>query len=708
MDTNMNKQSNTLLAMAGCLLAPACLAEDEAQIEHVIVTAPLHKTEAETALPVTVLAGDELRDKAKNTIGETLNLEPGISSSSFGPGVGQPIIRGQGGNRVSVIQNGIVIRDAASISPDHANATEALLAESIEVIRGPATLLYGSGTIGGVVNVIDNRIPSSTPEFTELSLEYRHDTVNDQNTVVGALDTGTGPFALHLDGSYRKSNDVRIPGQAIDVPGEDVDENTDGFIGNSNAEANSATAGLSWSGDWGYAGFSASRLQDNYGIPPGTHDAHGHDDEEPEDDEADHQEDENIRIDLDQRRYDAKTELYHPASWIEALRLHLVRNEYQHVELEGEEVGTRFTSDSWNLRTELVHHQIAGLHGAFGLDYGNRDFEALGEEAFIPASTTQNVGLFLLEDFHVAAWTFELGARAEYQHIDPDPATLSSTEHTPWSVSASALWDVSDNDNLSAGLSWAQRAPQVEELYSNATNIDSGNYVEHAATGSIEIGDPDLDAETSWNLELGWRHSGYYLTGGVNLFYSNFSDYIYLQNTGMLFNPEECGAVTICGPNLADEGVPVYRYQQQAATFRGIEVDLNFPLFEQDGHDLNLDLFGDYVRGTLNDSDDDVPRMPPARIGTQLNYDVGMFSTYLRVFHGSEQNNPGNNETATAAWTRIDAALYLRLPVKDSEITAFLKGNNLTNEEIRSSTSFLRNYAPEPGRGVTIGLRFDL
>lgn len=696
-----------------CLLSPLAAGEEDVPMEHVFVTAPLHKTAAETALPVTVLTGDELRDKAKNTIGETLSMEPGIASSSFGPGVGQPIIRGQGGPRVSVIQNGIVIRDASSVSADHANATEPLLAESIEVIRGPATLLYGSGTIGGVVNVIDNRIPASVPESTELGLEYRHNTVNDQNTAVGVLDTGVGGFGFHLDGSYRKSNDVRIPGPAVDLPGEAGEESTDGFIANSDMEASSVTVGGSWSGDWGYAGLSASRLEDNYGVPPGAHGEHGHGDEEEHDDEEDHADEEHgeeelIRLDLEQNRYDLKSELYHPAGWIEALRLHLVRNEYEHVELEGDEVGTRFTSDAWNFRGELVHHRVGGFHGALGLDYGNRDFSAIGEEAFIPESNTQNFALFALEDIHVDAWTFELGLRGELQEVDPDDDTLESSTQRLWSASASAVWALDTANNLSLSLSRAQRAPQVEELYSNVTNIESGDFVEHAATSSVEIGDTDLDVETSWNIELGWRHFGRFASAGFNLFYNRFDDYIYLQNTGLLFNPEECGATTICGPGIADEGTPVYSYEQQAATFRGVEFDLNVPLYAQGQHDLNLDLFGDYVMGTLDDTDDDVPRLPPARIGTQLNYVLGNFSTYVRVFHGTEQDNPGANELPTDAWTRLDAALYWRIPTGSGALTAFVKGNNLTNAEIRNSASFLRDVAPEPGRGFELGLRYEL
>lgn len=674
---------------------------DELVDEHVIVTAPLHKTAAETAMPVTVLSGEELRSKAANTIGETLQFEPGISSSSFGPGVGQPVIRGQVGPRSSVIQNGIRINDAASVSPDHANATEPMVADSVEVIRGPATLLYGGGAIGGVVNVIDNRIPGKSPEGgIEGGIEYRHNTNNDQNTGVAVINAGGENFALHLDGFYRDSNNVRIPGDAINLLVEE-DENTNGFIGNSNARAKGATVGGSWLGEWGYVGLAASRLEDNYGIPPGAHEDHDHGGG------GGHEEEENIRIDLEQNRYDLKTELYHPAEWIEALRLHLVKSDYKHVELEGKETGTTFKNDAIDFRGELVHHAVAGWHGAFGLDYGTRRFSAVGEEAFIPESDISNLGAFLVEDFHTGDWTVELGLRLEEQKIKPREGSQDSATHRPISLSASGLWSLGERDNLSFSASRSQRAPQVEELYSNVDNIASGDYVEHAATAAVEIGDPDLKVETSYNLEFGWRRYGEHLTTGINLFYNRFTDFIYQQNTGLHYDPVGCAPAALCPDAPGVEGPPVYAYEQQAATFRGLEVDLNIPLYGQGQHDLNLDLFGDYVRATLDDTNDDVPRVTPARLGAQLNYSVSKWNTYVRVHHGFEQNNPGENELPTDAWTRVDAAVYLTLPTGAGDVTLFLKGNNLTNAEIRNSTSFLRNYAPEPGRGAELGLRYS-
>lgn len=703
-----------LMAILGLSVSVTVHAQQTEQseiTEHVLVTAPLHKTAAETAMPVTVLTAENLFDKATDSIGATLQFEPGITSSSFGTGVGQPVIRGQGGPRVNVIQNGILIQDASSVSPDHAVATEPMLAESIEVIRGPATLLYGSGTIGGVVNVIDNRIPSQAIEGIDFDVEYRHNTNNDENVGVMALDAGAGKFVAHFDAVYRRSNDVRIPGEAIDSSVEDADESTDGFIGNSDAQSKAFTGGFSVVDDWGYVGVAANRIEDSYGLPPGVHaheEEHGEEEHGEEEEEHGHEE-ETIRLDLTQNRFDIKSELYHPAAWLEALRLHLVRNDYEHRELEGDEVGTTYKNDSWNFRGEMVHHEMAGFHGALGIDYGQRTFSADGEEAFIVKSDIRNAALFLLEDWHRDKWTVEFGFRLEQQNIDPDDSSVTSESHTPVSLSLSGLWAVTDNNNLSLAFSRAQRAPQVEELYSNVTNEASGDYVVHAATGAVEVGDTDLNVETSYNAEFGWRFLGERFSSGINVYYNRFDDYIYLQNSGLAFNPEECGGVPFCTPGADVDGPPVYFYKQQAATFRGVELDMNIGLYQHGTHDLNLDVFGDYVQGTLDDTDEDVPRMPPARIGTQLNYKTGAWWLYGRVFHGTEQDSPGENETSTAAWTRLDAAIYYDVrTTRNSSLLLFVKGNNLANEEIRNSTSFLRNVAPEPGRGVEFGFRFSI
>lgn len=676
-------------------------------MEHVLVTAPLHKTEAETALPVTVLEGDELRNSVASSLGETLVFKPGLSSTSYGPGVGRPVIRGQTGPRVMVLQNGLASQDASTLSPDHANATEPFLAERIEVIKGPASLLYGSGAIGGVVNVIDGRIPSTVPEGVEGAVAYRHNTVDDGNTTMLKLEAGGGAFAVHIDALYSDNNDVRIPGEAVDIPGELVLDNTDGYIGNSSGRNSSFTAGGSWIQSWGYVGASASHLDKNYGIPPGVHQGHDHDDHDEHMEAEPDADDEAIRIDMEQDRVDLKSEINHPLPWLEVARIQLANTRYTHSELEAGQVATTYDNDAWNLRVEMVHHALAGWHGAFGLDAGSRDFEAYGEEAFVPESLTRNLGLFLLEDRHFNNWSLELGLRGEYQQIDPEDSGLEQQSFVSWSASAATIWSLNDYNNLTVALSASQRPPFVEELYANVVNIGSGNFVEHGATGAVEIGDPGLGNETSNNAEIGWTHFGAAYSASINLFYNYFSDYIYLRNTGLLYNPAECSPQAICGPELADEGAPVRAYSQEAAKFRGIEVDFSLPVWQRGERQMELELFGDYVRGTLDDSGDDVPRMPPARLGASLNYDAHSWSSFIRVLHGFEQDKPGVNETPTDAYTRLDAGVFYDLATASTQWQLFIKANNLTNAEIRNSSSYLRNYAPEPGRGFELGVNLS-
>jgi iron complex outermembrane receptor protein len=671
-------------------------------LEHVLVTAPLHKTDAETALPVTVLDGDQLRNVVSSSLGETLMFEPGISNTSYGPGVGKPVIRGQTGPRVLILQNGLAAQDASTLSPDHANAVEPFLAERIEVIKGPASLLYGNGAIGGVVNVIDRRIPSTVPETVEGSIGIRYDSVDDRKQSMFKLDAGEGAFAVHVDGLYSDNNDVRIPGDAISVPGEITDDSTSGYIGNSSGRNSSITGGVSLVQDWGYIGASASRLQTNYGIPPGVHEGHDHEhaDEEPHEDTP-------VRIDLEQDRFDLKAEIYHPVEWMEVSRIHLANTRYEHRELEGSEVGTRYANDAWNLRWEMVHHTLAGWHGAFGLDAGTRNFAASGEEVFVPESDTRNIGIFLLEDRHYDNFSIELGLRSEYQQVDPQDQRLEEQSFTSWTASAAVIWSLNDYNNFTVALSGSQRPPFAEELYSNVVNIDSGVYVEHGATGAVEIGDPQLGNETSINFELGWTHFGESYNASVNLFYNNFGDYIYLRNTDLLYNPQECPGASICGPDQADEGAPVLVYEQESALFRGIEAEVNIPLWPRGAHEFSVDVFGDYTRATLEDSNQDVPRMPPARIGTRFNYAVGNWSGLISAMHGFAQNRPGANESDTSSYTRLDAAAYYDFAALGGDWQAYIKANNLANAEIRNSASYLRNYAPEPGRGIELGVNFS-
>lgn len=679
------------------MLLPASLAQahNPAVLDEVLVSAPLHKSSAETALPVSILHGDRLRDQATGTLGGSLEQTPGIHNASFGPGVGQPVIRGQHGPRVQVLQNGIATADAASVSADHATATEPLLAESVEVLRGPATLLYGGGAIGGVVNVIDNRIPTRPPEKAfSGALEQRHDSASDGNTSVLRLDGGVGSIAWHLSGVYRDWNDLDINGLAFNRKAlDDWDESSKGVINNSHGRNDTLTAGLSWIFDTGYLGFSVSHANNHYGIPSGGHvHAHGEDHDHDHDDDHGHAGHGDIRIDMQYTRYDAAGEWRELGPVLDTLRWRLTYTDYQHHELEGGVRATSFRNETWENRVELSHAEIGGWRGAVGLQLKQRKFAATGEEAFVPESRTESAGLFLIEDYRHGHWLHEFGLRVDWDRLDVD-GVHGEERFTSRSASFSSLWDFAPNWQAGLALSYSQRAPVVEELYANHDRFhwhdDHYHFhdpVTHAATQSLELGNPELDRETSRNADLSLRYQGQGFRASVTAFYNDFDDYIYLHNTGFEY-----------------EETPVLAYRQQDARFYGLEFDSSIEL----GDFFDLEFYGDAVRGRLDDGTH-VPRLPPYRIGSRLRFHSGGFGAYVGYLHGAKQERAGQHEIGTDSYHRIDAGLHYSIGFGGgTELRLFVNGKNLSNKTLRNSSSFLRHYAPEAGRSADIGFRFS-
>lgn len=690
-------------------VAAATAAAESPPMEHVLVSVPLHKKTAETALPVTVLSGDELRRAASATLGDTLSNTPGLANASFGPGVGQPVIRGQQGARVTVLQNGTSSADASNLSADHAVAVEPLLADSMEILRGPGTLLYGGGAIGGVVNVLDNRIPT-TLEGRGGGLEYRHDTASSADNLVGRFDGSTGNLAFHADALYRDWDDLEIPGSARREHDEEEHEEEDheseahddgrrGVLENTGGRTRSLTLGSSYHFEDGFVGLAVNRLENLYGIPSGAHAGHGEDEHSEESeaqegeghDEAEEEgHGEDIRIDLEQTRYDAALHWHDPLDGLDVFRGFLTYTDYEHSEIEGSgEVGTTYANERWEGRLELVHEPLGNFHGVFGLQLQDGEFSALGEEAFIPVTDSSEIGAFLVEDYHAGDWTFELGLRYDRAERDPDTTAARRARFNALSASGSALWGISPGWQLGVALTRAERAPAIEELFSNVEAGNEDELVEHAATAAIEIGNPDLDTEVSSNLDLSvdWVGEGHFVT--VSVFYNDFSDYINLTATG-----EAVGEV------------PVYRYTQQDAEFYGLEIDSEFTLAAFASGDLRLGVFGDTIRGELDDGGA-IPRLPPLRIGGKLSWTSGNWELWGRVMDAAEQDRPGDNEKATDGYTRWDLGGEYRLPFNNSEMVAFINFKNVSDEEIRLSTSFLRDVAPEAGRSIEAGIRFS-
>lgn len=672
-------EKNIALILAIC--STATLAEEPPveELEELIVTAPLPAKTSESAMPVTVLSDDELRMKTGHSIGETLKGELGITSQSFGPGVGSPVIRGQAGPRVRVLSNGIGSNDVSAISPDHATSVEPLLADRIEVLRGPVTLLYGSGAMGGVVNVIDNRIPGRMPEKPlGGALEQRFDSTADETSTALKAEGGKDSLAFHLDGFYRHRNNLDIGGRGIDTnavavtdPTLTVVDNPNGFLNNTDAHAISGSAGASWVGEPGFAGVSINRLENNYGIAPdggGTDTTH---------------------IDLKQSKYDFKSELNAPFSFAKNLRTRLGYTDYQHTEITNGVPGAFFTNQSYEGRLELNHRDFGPLRGAVGFQAQASDFNAIEKTtgtAIVPHSQINSYGVFAMESFDIGAVSYQLGARVEQTGISPQDR--NSLSYTPVSASVSALWKLDSRNSLNLAVTRSSRAPQVQELLADGY---------HDATRSFERGNIGLKEETSYNLDLGYRFKSDWLRAEFDLFHNWVSDYIYQQRSGQSVDQDGNPCLAACVPLLVSS--------QNQAIFKGYEAKLIFPMMENHYGLLDLTLFSDYTRGEFANGSD-VPRMPPLRYGLQLDYAKDKLSSYLRFTRAESQIHAGDFETPTAGYYLLNVGANYQLKAyRDAKLMLFAKGNNLLNENIRNSTSYLRNFAPEAGRGAEVGFR---
>lgn len=649
-------------------------------IEEVLITGlPLQQTATESALPLHVLAGDALRENANATLGDTLAQLPGLRSASFGGGVGRPVIRGQSSTRVRVLQNGTATADVSAVSPDHANAIEPLLASQIEVIRGPATLLYGSGAIGGVVNVVDKRIPK-TLEKNESIIEYRHNTVNHANVLVATTDQSQHNLAWHLDFSLRESEDVSIPGfSAVDPEAE---ENTFGYVANSDQQGSNIAGGFSWIEESARFGLSLSNLQNNYGIPPGVHEHEHEEGEEGEEEEEEHAED--IRLELEQQRLEFDGE-FARSGWVEKLSLQGSYTDYQHAELaEHEEESTLFYREGYELRMNA--HLRGSNKTVVGVQLQGNDFHSVGEEAYLPAVEQQAAGLFALYNLERDAWILESGLRVEY-----DELATSACEHTAtnWSASIAGIYAWQDDRQWVLAYTHSARAPAMEELYSNidATTCEvQAELRAHFATGLIEMGNPDLRDESSGNLELSFRKNAGDLRGELTFFYNQVSDYIFLD----------------IEDNLTENATAIY--EQQDASFSGLEASLTFPLFKwQDSH-LDVSFAGDLVNAKFDDVEIGsayLPRIPPARASVELAWWSQAAHLSLRLAENMKQDKLANGETLTPAYTLLE----LFAEYHWSNASVFLKLNNALDEEIRNHNSQIKDFVPEAGRGIEVGTR---
>jgi iron complex outermembrane recepter protein len=642
-------------------------------IEELIVTAtPLDRSLADTIQGASVLTGDALRDRVQSSLGETLRGETGVSSTFFGPVSSRPIIRGQGGDRIRILTNGLDPVDASVTSVDHQVSVNPGTTERIEVLRGPNTLRFGSSAVGGVINVIDTRIADALPDGTvtgrgDLTYATNADAFRTNALTQGQIASG---LVLSLDGSYSDQSDYEIDGFANE---EAEEEGIDGFVENSAAEVYSFGGGLSYIWENGHFGFSGGYFDSLYGVPAAHEHEEGEEDEDHDEEEhAEEEEEEAISIDLKRVRFDVGGEVRDLGSVIEKATLNFGYGDYDHTELEGDEIGTVFLNKAWEGRLEFVHRPFGNLEGAFGLQLRNRDFEAIGDEAFVPPTTTDSLALFLIEEASFGALTLTSGLRFEAVEVT-STTTGVDRDFDTLSGSASALWRVNESVSLGLTSSLTERAPNAEELFSNGP---------HLATQQFEVGDPNLTEETAWQTEASLRVANGPFAGTVNLFRTEYDDYIFDQLTG-----------------LEEDGLPLFQYVQVDATFSGIEAEADVEVYQSEDMTVALDGSVSYVRATNQATNTPLPRIPP------LFYTVGAQADYQSWFARIELEGSSSAtrlaplEEGTDSYTFVNAQVSWK-PIADRDVRLTLQGRNLGNTFARPHTSFIKELTPLPGRDV--------
>ena len=655
-----------------------------------VTGSPLGSDLFELADPVNVLQGRGLLLKQQPTLGATLEQEVGVSATNFGPNASRPIIRGLGGFDIRLLNNGVGLLDASSASPDHAVAVSPFAVERIEVVRGPAAIMYGGGAIGGVVNTIDSRIalkPLDRPFAGAAS--YRYDTQNDLNAGGARIDGGNERFALHADAYATRNSDLKIPGYAWtpEVQAIRGEPGPSGTLPNSQGETQSYGLGATTFFDnRGYAGLSYSRFTTNYGTVA-----------EPD-----------VTIDLKQQAWNFAGELRNTVPAFSAVRLKYGYNDYEHTEFEGSEAGTVFKSKGWNLRLEGLHARIGPLEGAIGLEMASVDFSALGDEAFVPSTTTRNIAGFIYEEMRHDAWKFSLGARIENSKIDAEEFTAAgspadSVNFTPWSAAFGTFYAFNKEWGLGANLQYTQRAPSSQELFADGP---------HIATDQFEVGSRTLNKATSTSIDLTLKQSGDVFTSTVGAFYSDFSNFIGLFPTGIYRNPSDRsvapGPEPYLDPVTGEEVTPIqqFNYGQVGARFYGIEAQVGFPLWKEGVNLLSMKLQGDYVRATDRDNGQPLPFIPPLRVGASVTYQRETLTATLGALVASSQNRVPQFQTATPGYTNLYINASYRFMVDaTTELELFVQGTNLLDDTIRYSTSSLKDIAPAGARAVMAGVR---
>ena len=703
---------SSLLLLAAVPFTHATISHDEpVPLEHLVVSAsPYARSQSDLAQPTTVVAGRELLLNPASSLGDLLASQPGVSSTHFGPGASRPVIRGVGGDRIRLLTGGVGTFDASVISPDHAIALDPLLIERVEVVRGPATLLYGGNAVSGVVNVIDHRIHTTRPDQRlNLRAEARASSVNNEESAGVVLEGSADFLAWHVDAYRRQAGDVEIPGFAETARrraaalaeaaehGHEPPAEIHGRIPNTALSADGAAAGLSFLGERAFVGFAFSGHNAFYGIPAAAH-LHDHDHDHDHAEEADSHAHDGVRIDLRQRRFDLQAGITQPFAIFREARLKLGLARYRHAEIEDGEIGTVFRNRGFDSRLELLHQPLGVFSGAFGWQATRSDFEAEGAEAFLPPSRTQNHAFFVFEETDTQPLAWQLGARLERQSIDLRDGSRLARDENIAAASTGLVWTFNDTWTLGASLAHGERAPNTQELFAEGP---------HLGTGAYELGEPTLRPERSLAFDLTLRKRTGFVTGSATAFVHRFNRFIYEQPTGQIAiaHDDHFHFVAPDDDEAQHGELPVYRFVQHDARFHGAELEAIFHLLHGDHHQLDLTVGADFVRAENTTTRTPLPRITPTRLKTGIVWRNGPLVLGADTHFVDHQHRLAPNETPTPGYILANAYATYRFSFERAIVDVFLRASNVTDTEARLHTSFLKDVAPLPGRNFTVGLR---
>jgi iron complex outermembrane recepter protein len=686
----------SLIALiAATALTTPVLAADAPPADHVdaaqdiIVTAPFERARGDVLSGTSVVSGDKLTAALRPSLGETLARQPGVSATSFGPSASRPVLRGFQGERIRVLTDGIGSIDVSNTSVDHPVVINQLTADRIEVLRGPAALLFGSSAIGGVVNVIDSRIPRRVPdEAVHIDGLASYGSAANERSGGAVVDVPLGQFVLHVDGSYSKTGDLRTGSNILSPAlraraaastdaGVRSLATTRGDLPNSASRTWDVAGGAAYIADGGNIGFAVSHYESLYGIPPRV-----------SLDPA--VEAESVRLDVKQTRVDLRSEVSTGGGFLDKIRFRGSFADYAHDEIdETGAIGTTFLNQGWEGRLELVQGARGGWQGASGAQFAVRDFDVIGDEAFVPKNTTNSIGLFTLQSLDLGKFKGEVGARYERTRVQSEAnAIIGNTalarRYSAVSGSIGASYELFGPVRLGLSLSHAERAPSAEELFANGP---------HAGTQAYEIGNPDFRVERSNGIEASLRARGEGYELSFATYYSAFSNFIYEAETGAVI-----------------DGLPVFQARQADARYFGVEGEATIRLFHTGPFTINADLLGDVTRATIvrAGSETPVPRIPALRLLGGIEAQSDAIDARAEVEWVDRQSRVAAFETTTAGYTMVNASLAWRPFGKAQGTSLVLSANNILDVEARRHASVLKDYAPLAGRDLRLSVRFAI